>query len=164
VRENLAKEGAGMVRQIYLWAGIASILSALLYRAGGQGKPFNTKYRDIGCSVVTLALCLALGLVSGLVASIIAYLLTFGLSWAALASYWGLDEQKWGFWAHGLGLSLAMLPIAFITGHWIGLAIRTIVLTVLITLWSEFIKIDTIEEMGRGAILALTIPILTLPI
>ena len=143
--------------KILLWLGL-SILSGILYRMGGTNK--GTFWRDIGCSLVTLATCFILGLFTTFTASLVAYLLTFGLSWGALASYWGQDEKKFGYFWHGLGLSLAALPIAFITGNWLGFGIRTILLTGLISLWSELIGWDILEEFGRGFILTATIPIL----
>lgn len=92
-----------------------SIASAILYRMGGSSK-WNTRWRDCGCPLVAL---ITLWLMKGVVLSYWwAYLLTFGLGWGAMSSYWDLDEKKWGYWGHGLGLSLAALPIAFITGHW----------------------------------------------
>ena len=133
---------------------VLSIISAILYRLGGQGKPFNTRYRDVGCSLVTLV---ALWLLLGFILSYWwAYLLTFGLSWGALSAYWGLDEKRWGYWAHGLGLSLAILPIVFVTGHWIGFILRTIILTGFITIWSELVSKDKIEERGRGFAIIVT--------
>lgn len=138
---------------------ILSVVAGILYRMGGSSK-FNTLYRDIGCSLVSLALCLVLGLKAGLWATLGAYFLTFGLTWGALSAYWGQDEKKFGYWAHGLGLALAILPIAFITGHWIGFGIRVVGLTFLTALWSEIIGWDIAEEFGRGFLLTATIPLL----
>ena len=137
---------------------ILSIVSAVLYRLGGTSA--GTKWRDAGCPLVALILWWAL---AGVQLSLWwAYLLTFGLSWGAMASYWGMDEQKWGFWAHGLGLSLAVLPLAFATGHWIGFGLRTILLTSTICLWSEYTKWDVLEETGRGFLFTASIPLLLL--
>jgi len=137
-------------------------LSGWLYRAGGQGKPYNTRYRDIGVSIVTLLVCLTWGLVGALWATLGAYVLTFGLSWGALSAYWGQDEKKWGFWAHGLGLSLALLPIAILTQHFLGFAIRCLVLTAAISVWSEINGDVNWEEMGRGILVVLSLLILLL--
>lgn len=137
---------------------ILSIIAGILYRMGGKGGKwyFNTKMRDIGCSIITI---LSLFILKIFV-PFWAYLFTFGLSWAACAAYWQMDEHKWGFWPHGLGLSLATLPIAYITGHWWGFSIRCIIFTTLITLWSEFWGDVNIEEGGRGALIILTLPLL----
>ena len=143
--------------KIILWLGL-SILSGVLYRIGGTSK--GTLWRDIGCSLTTLVACLILGLYVGFTASLVAYLITFGLSWGALASYWGQDEKKFGYFWHGLGLSLAALPIAFITGHWIGFVIRSVVLTGLIVLVSEKFGNVILEEGSRGMLICLTLPLL----
>ena len=144
-----------MIFKILLLLGLSS-LSAFLYRRGGTNK--GTLWRDVGCSLVTLV---ALWLLLGFKLSYWwAYLLTFGLSWGALASYWCLDEKKWGYWAHGLGLSLAVLPFAYITGQWLGFALRTIVLTALITVWSELVGDVNWEEGGRGFLIIFTIPLI----
>ena len=135
---------------------ILACLGGYCYRRGGTSA--GTLWRDIGVSLVTLV---TLWLLNGFNVSYWwVYLLTFGLSWGSLASYWGLDEQKWGYFAHGLGLSLAMLPFTYVTGHWLGFGLRTIVLTVSITLWSEFTTHVDLEEFGRGFFTVATIPLL----
>ena len=137
---------------------VLSFLSAIFYRLGGIGGKwyFNTKMRDIGCSIITIISLLILGII----VSFWIYIIVFGLSWLTLSAYWGLDEKKFGYWAHGLGLSLALLPIAYITGNWLGFTLRTIVLTASITIWSEYTKWDVLEESGRGFLITATIPLL----
>ena len=139
---------------------ILSILSGILYRIGGTNK--GTLWRDIGCSLVTLLTCFLFGLYTSFVSSLIVYIITFGLSWSALSAYWEQDEKKWGYWAHGLGLSLALIPIAYITNNWFGFGIRCIILTALITIISEYFTKDWLEEGLRGITIILTIPILLL--
>lgn len=138
---------------IILWLGL-SLLAGYLYRRGGTNK--GTKWRDLGIPCIVTVYMLALGL------KVVwwVYFLHFGLLFGALTVYWGLDEQKWGYWAHGLGISLATLPIAYITGNWIGFGLRTIILTALITIWSEYTSIDWIEESGRGFFIVATMPLL----
>ena len=136
----------------------ASCISAILYRLGGS--PAGTRWRDIGCGLVFMATCLAIGLHTSLWATLLAYFLTFGLMWGALASYFGLDERKYGYWAHGLAISLAAAPVAYITGHWIGFGIRCVILTAAITVWSQITSWDTLEEGGRGFFIGATIPLL----
>ena len=135
---------------------LLSIISGLLYRAGGKGKPFNTKWRDLGIPVIATISLFILGI------KFVwwTYLLHFGLLFGTLTTYWKLDEKKYGYWAHGLGISFAALPIIYITGNLIGFSIRTILLTGFITLWSEYTKWDILEEWGRGAIICLTLPML----
>ena len=150
--------------KIILWILGLSCLNALLYRLGGQGKPFNTRYRDIGCSLVTLITCLVLGLTGALWATVGAYLLTFGLSWGALASYWKSgQDMKFRHWCfHGIGLALALLPIIFITRHWLGFGIRLFLLPPLIAGWSGIIGESWLEEWGRGFITCATLPLLVI--
>lgn len=61
---------------------------------------------------------------------------------------------------HGLGLSIAMLPYSIASGHYIGFALRTVLLTFLITFWSEKIGNAVVEEFGRGFFTVITIPLL----
>ena len=138
---------------------LLSILSGVLYRLGGWEKG-NRLFRILGCPLIAL---ITLWLMIGVVLSYWwVYLLTFGLLTGAVSAYWGLDEKKWGYWAHGLGLSLALLPIALITKHYLGYGLLCLVLTSLMTIWSEYASVDYIEEFGRGALIILTIPLLCL--
>jgi hypothetical protein len=142
---------------LFLIILILATLSGVFYRLGGWEKG-NRMYRILGCPLVFLGVFWAC---FGLDFSLWwAYALTFGISAGMISAYWGLDSEKWGYWAHGLGLSLACLTLILFTGHWVGFALRTIVLTALITLWSEYTKWDILEEWGRGFIYIATIPIL----
>lgn len=145
-----------------LWILGLSLLSGIAYRLGGIGKPFNTRYRDIGVSLITLATCLILGLKTSLRTSTIAYLIAFGLSWGALASYWKSgSDMKFRHWCfHGIGLALALLPITYITGHWIGFGLRLFLLPPLIAGWSGIIGEVNLEEGGRGFFIIATLPLL----
>lgn len=89
-------------------------------------------------------------------------MLAFGANAGAVSAYWGIDEKKFGYWAHGLGLSLAILPVIFFTGAWFGFILRSIVLTLGITLWSEYTHWDILEEWGRGFIMVASVWLLTL--
>ena len=137
-----------------------SIISGILYRMGGTNK--GTLWRDIGCSLITLATCLVLGLKTSLRVSTIAYLLTFGLSWGALASYWKSgQDMKFRHWCfHGIGLALALLPVVYITGHWWGFILRLFILPPLIAGWSGIIGDVNLEEGGRGFLIIATMPLL----
>lgn len=127
---------------------IVSIFGAIFYRMGGSGR-HNRLWRILGVSFLSIVAVIALyGLNS---AYWWLYLICFGASCGAVASYWGLDEQPWGYWAHGLGLALALLPLAYITGHYLGWVLRSIVLIAFITVWSQFTSWDILEENGRGA-------------
>ena len=143
--------------KIIIWL-LLSILSGIAYRLGGIGKPFKSWMRDGICPLIALV---ALWLLVGFKSSYWwAYLLTFGLMWGALSTYWRLDEKRWGYWAHGLGISISALPIIFITGNWLGFIIRCIVLTGLITIVSKYITKDWLEEGLRGFLTIATLPLL----
>ena len=117
------------------WIVGLAILSGVFYRLGGWSKG-NRLFRILGCPLCVILACM--GLFWGKNVPFWTYILTFGLNAGAVSAYWGIDEKKFGYWAHGLGLSLAVLPIAYVTCCWLGFGIRTLVLTALMTLWSEY--------------------------
>src|SRR3990167_3326967 len=87
-----------------------------------------------------------------------AYLLTFGLPWGALSTYRYFlpkpkDYQWWHYSLHGFMVSLAAIPYAYVSGHWMGLWIRCVICAILVGAWSHFIGWDDLEEGGRGTIL-----------
>jgi len=134
---------------------LAAILSAIFYRMGGSAY-YNTKYRDVCCSLLS---CLLVGYLVSWNWSLI---LVFGLTWASLTTYWKrTPDAKWYNWGlTGLGYSLALLPFCIVEGHWEGFISRTIVLTGLTIIWSELNNNPVWEEMGRGALIILTLPLL----
>jgi len=130
---------------IFLAIAIACILSATLYRMGGA-KGFNTKFRDLGCPAVLLALVMLLfGIHKPLL-----YLSFFVLSWMALSSYWdwlfGFDN----FWFHGFMCGLAGVPLIWCGVPWWIILTRTAICTVGMGLASKAIDNAVIEELGRG--------------
>ncbi len=134
---------------------VASILSSGLYRLGGS-KDFDTKYRDVGCAAITCALAGYLLVWSWTL------ILCFGLMWGALSTYWKrTPNAKWYNWlTTGIMYSVAMLPYVIAEGLWVGFISRTIILGALTMIWSELISNDVQEELGRGALLTLTIPLI----
>jgi hypothetical protein len=137
---------------------IASIISGVCYRLGGGGH--GRLWRVFGvpfCVLLAVLACFGVNL-----AIWWAYVITFGATAGAVSAYYQQDEKKWGYWAHGLGLALALLPIAFVTHHWLGFSIRCLFLTGAMTLWSQFTKWDVGEEFGRGFIITASIPLLFL--
>ena len=135
---------------------VASVLSAILYRMGGAGGVYNTKYRDVGCSLLS---CLLVGY---LVSWHWTLILVFGLTWGALTTYWKQSPRaKWYHWLiTGAAYSLATLPFIIAEGHWVGFASRTIVLGGATMIWSELNGNAVWEEMGRGFLICATIPLL----
>ena len=140
---------------------ILSILSGIAYRLGGIGKPFKTWMRDGICPLIALV---ALWLLVGFKSSYWwAYLLHFGLLFGALTTYWkkkGADAYWYNWLLTGLGYSLSAIPIAWISGHWVGFLLRTIILSGAITLWSVKIGNAKWEERGRGFAIIITLPLL----
>ncbi len=134
---------------------LASVVSAVLYRLGGASG-FNTKYRDIGCSLLSVLL------IGYLVSWHWTLILVFGLTWGALSTYWKQGPRaNWYHWLFtGIGYSLALIPFCLAEGHWLGFGIRTAALGLLTMAWSEINGNAVWEEAGRGALITLTIPLL----
>jgi hypothetical protein len=67
-------------------------------------------------------------------------------------------EAKWWNWALvGASVSFALLPYAWFSHHWLGFWLRTLIVTVGVTVWSEKIDNAVVEELGRGTIIGGTI-------
>ncbi len=145
-----------------LFVIILSLLSGVLYRLGGIGKPFNTKFRDCGCPLVAL---ICLWLLKGFNLGFWwAYLLTFGLGWGVMTTYWkkkGTDAKWWNWLLTGAGYGLSALPLCWIGVHWYVLLYRTVVLSIGTMLWSDWQGNVVWEECGRGALITATIPLLS---
>ena len=107
---------------------ILSVASGILGRMGGS-RYYDTKYRDIGCSIISiLGLCL---FVPFSLSHWWVYLIIFGLHWASFSSYW---DWLFGFdnlWFSGFVVGMSMLPACFIV-HWIWwiIVIRALLLAV----------------------------------
>ena len=133
-----------------------SLLSALLYRFGGK-EGYHTTLRDVGVPCVLLLAMRQLGMWHwSLIPSAL-------LLFASLTTYWkkkGTDAMWWNWLLTGLGYSLSLLPYVICTGIWINFLIRTLVLTTLVTLWSELIGDVDIEEGGRGFFVIYTLTLL----
>ena len=145
------------------WVGVLALLGGLLYRLGGIGKPWNTKYRDLGVALVAAGCWVLLG--GGLSWNLaLASLLLF----ASLTTYWGFvnkwlgkptDTKYWWNWLlTGLGTGLAYLPLGCSEAFWI----RVGVLGIFTMIWSEMFNSVWTEEIGRGFLIVITIPILFL--
>jgi len=146
---------------------ILSILSANLYRMGGQGKPYNTKHRDVGCALTLVLNLIIISYLSDISIAnhfaILSFMITFGLTFASLTTYWKIKGQpaRWYNWMYvGLGISFATLPYTIYTGNWMGFLYRLITLTLAITISSEKIGNDVKEEKARGLWILLTSPLL----
>ena len=135
--------------------GILAVLGGILYRMGGSGN-FPRQARTVGVALLSCGFLMFLDFRWWI-------FLCIPLMIGALSTYWkkkGTDAKWWNWALHGLGLSLAMLPYVIVSGHYIGFALRTVILTALITIWSEKIGNAVVEEFGRGFFTVITIPLL----
>ncbi len=143
---------------IYLWITLLAIASGILYRMGGKGGGpwyYNTKARDIGCSI-----CGLIGMIILFDSAWWIHLISFVLLFGALTTYW---DTVFGFdnhWFHGFACALAYFPYAIASGLWVGFGVRCIALAIAMGLVSVLSEDDVVEEVGRGAALLLTLPIL----
>jgi hypothetical protein len=122
--------------------------AGVCYRLGGTGGNWNTKWRDIG---VPLFICLSMPLHWSL---LICFLLSFG----SMTTYWkkkGTDAEWWNWALTGFFYTLAYLPYFWLTNNLVNWVLCCVIVTTLITLWSEIISLDWLEEFGRGFILTL---------
>ena len=142
---------------------LLSALSGLLYKLGGWGKPFDTKYRDAGCPLVMLALY---WLLNGFhLEHTVAYIIVYGLSWAAMTTYWDWLFKEDNFYMHGGMLGLAALPLCVEVP--LGLILfRAIILALSFGLINKYVNkwqlpnADDIEEVSRGVIYSATTALL----
>jgi len=151
---------------------VLTMLSGLLYRLGGWGDPgrknypklptwlFNTKARDLGCP-----LCAFLGMLFFVEMSwwmALAHFLSFGILFGALTTYWDFLFEFDNHWVHGFMCGLAYFPYAIVSGHWVGFGVRCVVVAIAMGLISTQSSDDVVEEVGRGASLIPTLPLMLL--
>lgn len=137
---------------------LLTLCSSVLYRMGGA-TGYNTKFRDLGCpTCATLAMLLWFGWAWTLIPC---FLLLFG----SMTTYWkkkGTEAHWYNWLLTGLGYSVSLLPWIIQTHDWTGFALRTFVLTGLTTVWKTYIFNAVVSELGMGALVILTIPILAI--
>lgn len=138
-----------------------SALSGYFYWSGGEGGPWyrNTKVRDVGCAVISVALAWFLaGEADGSV------VVSFFLLAGALTTYWKRGpDAEWYHWLFtGLGYGGSLLYFAASTGHFWGGLLYTVALGVLTSAWSVNISSVKAEAGGRGALICLLMPIMFL--
>lgn len=82
------------------------------------------------------------------------------LTGGALTTYWdelfGFDN----FWFAGFMVALGAFPMYWVGVHWYMILIRAVLLAVLWGGWCAVFSNDWIEECGRGAFIAATLPLL----
>ena len=120
---------------------IAAVISALLGRMGGSGK-YPRQTRVIGIPVLMAGLAWLLGIHSWwlllMIPAMIGAISTYH-------DYIGFDN----FWLHGFVIGCATFPIALYNGHWWMFAFRCLFLAVSCGGWSQAVKNDVLEELGR---------------
>jgi len=141
------------------------IVSGVLYRLGGIGKPFNTKYRDFGVPLITF--CAVLLITREVSVQLV---LSTVLLFASLTTYWkfisrligqSTDNVHWYNWLFtGLGYGLALVPMHFAGIPIMILLVRAALLAILTMQWSELIDDVDWEEFGRGFLIIITLGIL----
>lgn len=149
------------------------LASGALYRLGGcaLNLPLKTKWRDWGCGlcgVMVLGAMMAKGSVWGYWCALASLFL---LSWPALASYndrWGTDGVDWYEWVlNGFCIGVAAVGIAWYTGSWLGLGIRTVVLMAFMP-YSNKLQLKIFSdptdgvEGSRGIVIIATLPLLVI--
>ncbi len=145
-----------------------SLNSAILYRLGGVGYPYNTKVRDAGITTLYFIYCLTR--IPPTPWNIFLLLLSCFALFGSLTTYhkWmnkffhkPKSDVFWFNWLFtGFCYALSALPIVFITHGWVGFFARIILLPAIIMAWSELIGNVDLEEGGRGFWFFFTIPLI----
>lgn len=139
---------------------LLSLIAGLLYRFGGMGKPFNRYYRRLGVPAIVLITLILLHRALPWWA----YLSVFALQFGTLTTYFKFGKQAdvvWYNWAlTGLFCSLAVLPVVCVTHTWMGFCLRSGLILGVYVVVSELFDSVWIEELGRGAVLVATLPLL----
>ena len=88
------------------------------------------------------------------------WIVAFALLWATISTYWDwlFDFDNYHF--HGLCIGLAMIPLVGLGYDWKLIIARSIVLFFAMGYLYKLGDIDWFQEMGRGALIILTLPIL----
>jgi len=155
---------------VILWTILGSIISGAFYRIGGAGKeeiPWAKGWmRDAGCTVTFVA-CMALTGHWHWSLLLCAVLMYF-----ALTTYWDefpLNNGEDNFWMYGGFVGLAVLPFLISGASWLlfGLIVaRSAILALamgILHLASRHIEEKYqvwVEELGRGAFIIATLPIM----
>lgn len=140
---------------------VAIIVSAILYRAGGMGREVDARptwmpmfmrkswVRDWLCPGVFLIAILPFYQPHNLAGWLLIPVF-YGITGAALTTYWDKIFGYDNFFFHGFGCGLAGFILITFVPWWL-LAARLIICTLGMGLWSEYIGHDEFEEEGRGA-------------
>lgn len=159
-------------------------INAILYRLGGVGevnskegwfcsllysmgfRMFRKIWRRMGCALTTTATVVYLMLIKGVLTldCALPIFISTGLLAVMLTTYhdWITGgHEDWRCWMMtGLCYGLSYLPLMYCGVPWLLIVLRSVALALLTTVWSETLDVATAEELGRGALLNLTLPIL----
>lgn len=158
-----------LIINFVIWL-VLSIITMILYRAGGMGRdadakpvwmPMWMRYPWIRRVIIPFV---SLGYLLMMWRPVNAFgwwmfLPAIGLNSASLSTYW---DELFGYdnhWFHGFACGLSLFPLCLAGLPWIGMLIRSLVCAVAMGVWSRIISKDTLEEYGRGFIHTATIPI-----
>ena len=156
---------------IWIWLILLSVVSGCLYRMGGCSPqdlqaefgwvpaPIRNfpKKRDVGCNLVMLGAAFLVGCRGPWWA----WLLSFGLVWASLSTYWDFLFGKDNHFMHGAMIGLSLLPLMFFSGL-LGLSFIIPFLCVTMGVWSLVNGNATIEELGRGFFMPISLGLVVL--
>jgi len=155
-----------------------SCISAIFYRMGGYGKPFKSWMRDW---LIPLVAIISVLFVLKLKVPGYIHLISYGLLGASLTTYYDNSKNpikdmlarliNWmypedNFYLHGLFIGLAYFPYAIITGCWLMLIARSVILAVFMGGLNYIVNKYKlrysvwIEELGRGFAIIATLQIL----
>jgi len=152
----------GVIMKNLLIIGLMSVISSVLYRLGGIGRPFRSWMRDW-----IIPLVLVIYMIFRLPVPWYAHLLAFVFTAGALTSYWAyLFKGEDNFYMHGFMIGLSYFPYAIWGGNWLGFSLRCVALAVFMGGLNWFVHkyqikySDWIEEFGRGVAIALSLLLL----
>jgi len=153
---------------------IATIINSFAYRVGGMSKeeakiklPWVPIWlvrgftRDIICMLVVMIwVYLYLPRVENVL-----YFYSGVMMYAALTTYWDWwppNKGKDNFFMHGFFIGLSLLPVAYGSGIWGEVIIRSFVLGFIMRVWCTVFSNVDVEEYFRGGAIAVTLPLLVI--
>ncbi len=135
---------------------ILSIISGITYRMGGSGN-YPRWTRQVGIMLCTVLSLITLGYLHWTL------ILTAGAIYGLSTTYFkpkGQDARWYNWLCVGLAFNISIIPIVLVYHNYVGFAIRTVVCTALVVIWSELNGNVVWEEGGRGVIPIITLPLL----
>ena len=148
---------------------ITAVLCAFTYRFGGCSKEegrqkypwapkwvFKSWVRDFGCSLFSIFwVIIFYPQVPWYV-----YLISMGWCYGMITTYWDEVFKYDCFAFHGFMIGVSYLLLAWGSGMWMGYIVRSAFLGLSMGVLSALTGNVDKEELGRGALIGLTLPIL----